>query len=174
MNMKVFDWCFARFWIKPIISVWFVIFIIDNVAFTCNHRMDWPLWSWHSLTHRKKEKGERKALWWKDWTHPPLALFPSLFFLLPCGVNLAKRRQHQPIYTSSSSFFLFWPSPLLSSPVFLPPSIPLFFVCRLVCPCLCGCCLCSSACIGRWNSVMYSNVVQSLRLETPASYRICS
>lgn len=128
-NMKVCDWSFARLWAKPIISVWFVISIMDNVAFTCNHRMDWPLWSWHSLTQRKKEKGERKAVWWKDWTQPPLALFPSLFFFLPCGVNLAKRRQHPPIYTSSSSSF-FCSGLLLCSPcLYFHPHPPLSSLC---------------------------------------------
>lgn len=125
-----------------------------------------------ALPHTEKEKdGGKKGPLMKGLNPAPTCtFFLPVFFLLPCGVNLAKRRQHQPIYTSSSRFFCSVPSPSLALPAFPPPSTPLFFVCRLVCPCLCAWCLCCFACNGRWNNIMHSKVVQPLRLKTPASY----
>lgn len=55
---------------------------------------------------------------------PPLTLLSSSSSSsLPCGVNPAKRRQHQPIYTSRMQFFFnAAPSPLLVLLPSLPPN----------------------------------------------------
>lgn len=122
---------------------------------TCNHKMDCPLWSWHSLTQRKKEKWwGRKGLWWKDWTQPPahtLSLPPSL----PCPVELIWQRGgsiSQFTQAAAAFFFSFlcrafsFGSPCLR----LHPHPPLCSLCARSClPRVCALqCLRSSACIG--------------------------
>lgn len=74
-------------------------------------------------------------------TATPLTLFPPAFFSLPRGVNLAKRRQHQPIYTSCMRLLFFFfilsfflctvPTPLLALPCVSTPltTLPPFSLC---------------------------------------------
>lgn len=129
--------CFARFCAKLVIFIryefqcrqWSFYFLI------CNRRIDCPLLSWHALTQREKESegGNERPFDERTEPSPPLAHFPPSFSSLPCGVNLAKRRQHQPIYTSCMQlFFCAVPSPLLAFPLSPPSSTSLFFVCMLV------------------------------------------
>lgn len=107
---------------------------VDNVAFTSWYAI--AEWIAHSgvgtpLHREKKKEGENERPFdERTEPSPPLALFPPSFPSLPCGVNLAKRRQHQPIYTSCMHaffFFFFWavPSTSHASPVSPPPHQPL-------------------------------------------------
>lgn len=113
---------------KFLVRFWAQLVISPRYEFQCrqcsfyfliyNHRIDCPLLSWHSLTQRgKKEKGgNERPFDEKTEPSPPLAHFPPFFSSLPCGVNLAKRRQHQPIYTSCMQhFFLCYSFACLSS-----------------------------------------------------------
>lgn len=59
-------------------------------------------------------------------TATPLTLFPPSFFSLPRGVNLAKRRQHQPIYTSCMRLLFFF---ILSFPLHCAYSIASLALC---------------------------------------------
>ena len=109
-----------------------------------------------ALPHTAKERrGKERPFDERTEPSPPLVLFPSLVFL-PCPVELIWQRGgsiSQFTQAAAAAFFFFFCAPCLSP----PPSTSLFFVCTLVCPCLCALCLCYSACIGWWN-IKYSNV----------------
>lgn len=105
----------------------------------CNHRADCPLWNWHSLLQKERRwgglGGMKEPLMKGLNTATPLTLFPPSFSSLPRGVNLAKRRQHQPIYTSCMQLLFFFfsilsfflcamPSPLLALPCVSTPLSP--------------------------------------------------
>lgn len=104
---------------------------------------------------------------------PHLHSFPPSFFSLPCGANLTKRSQHQPIYTSSS-FSCAAPSfsslACVSTFVHLsPPPLLCVYTC-LQCLCVHSCCC---ACGGGIMSCTVTwKTVQALGLATPASYQL--
>lgn len=119
-----------------------------------------------ALPHTEKERevvGEKGPLMKGLNPAPRSHSSPPSFPSLPCGVNLAKRRQHQPIYTSSSSFFFSFLCRAFSfgSPCLcLHPHPPLCSLCAYAClPRVCarGVCVVVHA-SGRWNNIMYSKV----------------
>lgn len=128
-------------------------------------------------TEKEREGGKERPFDERTEPSPPLALFPSLpFSSLPCGVNLAKRRQHQPIYTSSSSIFFFCTVPSFTCLACASTPIHLSVLC--VCTCLpmfvCTVSVILHALGGGISSTVRWKTVQPLRLATPVSYKLCS
>lgn len=97
----------------------------------CNHRMDCPLWSWHSLTQRERErkKGRMKGPLMKGLNPAPHSHF-SLPPSLPCPVELIWQRggSISQFTQAACSFFCAVPSSSLASPV-SPPPIHLAVLC---------------------------------------------
>lgn len=158
-----------------------VISSVDNIAFT----------SWHAITewiahsgvgtpsHREgKRRGGKKGPLMKGLNPAPHShSFPPSVSSLPCGVNLAKRRQHQPIYTSSSSFFLCCAFSFVRRASVSTPHPPLcsLCVCLFAHVCVHGVCVILHALGGGIiSSTVRWKTVQPLRLATPASYKLCS
>lgn len=110
-----------------------------------------------ALPHSGKERvgGKERPFDERTEPSPHSHSFPPSVSSLPCGVNLAKRRQHQPIYTSSSFLFV---RCLLPRLYVSTPHPPLCSLCVLVCPHLRARYLCCSSCVGRWNNFKYSKV----------------
>lgn len=119
---------------------------------TYNHRMDCPLWSWHSLTQRKKAKGGMKGALMKG-LNPVPTLAPSLPPFLPCPAELIWQRGGGSIsqFTQAGAAFCAVPSLSLALLVSPPPYTSLFCVHALVCPRLC---LYVCACV-HWVVVWY-------------------
>lgn len=118
-----------------------------------------PLWGWHSLKHRNEEGGKKDSLM-KGRTPAP-HLYSFLSPSLPCPVELIWQGSSNSQFTQAVAAFLVacLLSPVL--PVHPPPCTSAFFVCALVCQCLCAQCLCHSASIGWWNNIVYSKVGES-------------
>ncbi len=128
-------------------------------------------------TEKEREGGERKALWWKDWTQPPtrtLSLPPSL----PCPVELIWQRGGSISQFTQAAAAFFVLCLLLRSPCLcLHPHPPLCSLCARLFAHVCV----RSVCVilhalggGIIPSTVRWKTVQPLRLATPASYKLCS
>lgn len=87
-------------------------------------------------TEKEREEGKKGPLMKELNPAPHSHSFAPSSSLLPCGVNLAKRRQQQPIYTSTGSFFFLccaFPFARLAGLSTAPHSIHLSVLCLYVC-----------------------------------------
>lgn len=76
----------------------------------CNHRMDCPLWSWHSLLQRERKKGGMKGPLMKGLNTAPTPSHFSLPPSLPCPVELIWQRggSISQFTQAACSFFFFF------------------------------------------------------------------
>lgn len=177
-NVKVCDWCIMLFKTLGkacyLCQVWFPVLTMQHLLLDMLSPKGLPTLEL-ALPHTEKgREGGKKGPLMKGLNPAPHShSFPPSFPPLPCGVNLAKRRQQQPIYTSSSSFFL----PCLLFPCLAFPHPPLSSLCLRLFGHVCvhSVCVIQHALAGGIiSSTVRWKTVQPLRLATPASSKLCS